>query len=287
MKSVTVRTISGVVYGALLVGCVLFSKFTFLAIMLFFCGALQYEFMKMTMGREYLPAQILGIATGVLTFFLVWLVRAYDNVSPEYFLLTVIPLLALMSSSLYAKDKTDFGLFANIYTSLIYFAVPLSITNFLVLDNQGNYAGGLLICFFAIICAGDVGAYIFGMALGQKYGKKLFPSVSPKKSWIGFWGGLIFCVLISLIFYFVGFWKRVCLDGMTWYHSVFLAAIMYVSAVYGDLFESQWKRICDVKDSGNLIPGHGGVMDRLDSALFAVPTGTLYILLFKLFDICL
>lgn len=287
MKPLLKRTISGTVYAAILIGCVLLSKFTFLALMLFFCASMQYEFMKMTMGKEYKGAQFVGIITGMLTFFLVWLTRSDVHISTEYFLLAVIPIFILMVFSLYAKDKTDFGLFANIYTSLIYFAIPLSITNFLVLDNQGHYFGGLLLCFFGLICGGDIGAYLFGMALGQKYGKKLFPSISPKKSWVGFWGGMFLCLAMSVVFLLTGLWEYVGLKGMTWYHSVLLAAIMYVAAVYGDLFESQWKRICDVKDSGNILPGHGGMMDRLDSAIFAVPVGTIYILIFKLFEISL
>ena len=132
-----------------------------------------------------------------------------------------------------------------------------------------------MLAFFIIIWASDVGAYCIGMLLG-KYSKKLFPSVSPKKTWAGFWGGLVFAVLAGLILVWTGLWTY------PWYHAVILSVIMHVAGVFGDLFESQWKRVCEIKDSGNIIPGHGGMMDRFDSALFAIPAGVIYLVIIGL-----
>ena len=111
---------------------------------------------------------------------------------------------------------------------------------------------------------------------GKKFGKKLCPDISPNKSWAGFWGGLAFSILAVLVLRLSG------LMGLPVIHGVILAAIMHVAGVYGDLFESQWKRSCGVKDSGNIIPGHGGMLDRFDSAIFAVPAGAIYLSLLDL-----
>jgi phosphatidate cytidylyltransferase len=76
--------------------------------------------------------------------------------------------------------------------------------NFAVFNSEGEFSGMMLLCFFAIIWGTDVGAYLFGITLGQKYGKKLFPSISPKKSWIGFWGGLFTSALVAVALHYLG-----------------------------------------------------------------------------------
>lgn len=282
MSSLLKRCISGTVYLVLLIGCILWCKYSFLAIMLFFCGAMMHEFMAMTMGERYRFSQCLTIFTGLSFFTLVWAVRSFSCVTAEFIFLSLIPLIAVMVNSLYVKDKTDFGKFANVYTALMYIAIPLSINIFLVMNPDGDYSGWLLLAFCIIIWMSDIGAYVFGITLGQKYGSKLFPSISPKKSWIGFWGGFAVAVAASLIMYFTGFWQFAGLSEMTWYHALALSVVMNITGVYGDLFESQWKRHYAVKDSGNIIPGHGGLLDRLDSTLFAVPAGVIYLSIFHL-----
>lgn len=281
MNTLCKRTLSGAVYLLVLVSCVLYNKYSFLAIMLLFCGVMLHEFMKMTMGDEYKLSQVLTIITGLSYFSFVWAVRAFPQITAELVFLSIIPLMAVMINSLYVKDKGDFGKFANIYTALFYIAIPMSINIFLVMDKFGEYSGWLLICFFIIIWCSDIGAYIFGITLGQKFGRKLFPSISPKKSWIGFWGGLLLAVAASVVMYFTGLWQYAGLEEFTLFHAIVLGALMDVAGVYGDLFESQWKRHYEVKDSGSIIPGHGGLLDRLDSTIFAVPIGVLYLSLFK------
>jgi phosphatidate cytidylyltransferase len=126
-----------------------------------------------------------------------------------------------------------------------------------------------------IIWGSDVGAYLFGITLGQKYGKKLFPSISPKKSWIGFWGGLFMAVALAVGLHYLG------LLPFELRHCIVMSVLLNVTGVYGDLIESQWKRHYEVKDSGNIIPGHGGLLDRFDSALIAIPIGIIYLVLWN------
>ena len=109
--------------------------------------------------------------------------------------------------------------------------------------------------------------------ISEKYGRKLCPSISPKKSWIGFWGGMLSAVLAALIM------NRIGMMTYPLVHCLLLAVVMHVAGVVGDLFESQWKRCYNLKDSGNIIPGHGGMLDRFDSALMAIPAGVLYLLM--------
>ena len=183
-----------------------------------------------------------------------------------------------MINSLYVKDKSRFDKFANLYTAILYIAVPWSLLNFAAFNAEGIFNGRLLLCFFCIIWGSDVGAYIFGMALGQKYGGKLFPSISPKKSWIGFWGGMLTAVAVSVALYYCGLFPLN--PGQPLFHLVHciaIAILLDVAGVYGDLIESQWKRHYNVKDSGSIIPGHGGLLDRFDSALIAIPIGIIYL----------
>ena len=180
-----------------------------------------------------------------------------------------------MIDSLYVKDKSRFAKFACLYTAILYIAVPWTMLSYAAFTS-GEFSGKLLICFFSIVWGSDVGAYIFGVTLGQKYGKKLFPSVSPKKSWIGFWGGLVTAITVAVIFYFTR------LFDYSLIHCIALAVILNVTGVYGDLIESQWKRHYEVKDSGYIIPGHGGLLDRFDSALLAIPSGVMYLIIMNL-----
>jgi phosphatidate cytidylyltransferase len=176
-----------------------------------------------------------------------------------------------MINSLYVKDKSRFDKFSNLYTALMYIAVPWSLLNFAVFNCNGEFDGKLLLCFFAVIWGSDVGAYLFGITLGQKYGKKLFPSISPKKSWIGFWGGLLMSAAVAVILHYSG------LFTFDIVHCIAMSTLLCLAGVYGDLIESQWKRHYEVKDSGNIIPGHGGLLDRFDSALIAIPIGIIYL----------
>ena len=134
-----------------------------------------------------------------------------------------------------------------------------------------------MLAFFCIIWASDVGAYCFGMLLGQKvWPAKMCPDISPKKSWAGFVGGLLTALMAA---YILG--KRGMLPDAP-VRVLVRAARRHVAGVCGGRFEALWKRQFGLKDSGNLIPGHGGLMDRFDSALFAIPIGFVYLLLIGL-----
>lgn len=277
MNNLIKRTISGIAFAVIMLAAFLTNKYVFGAVMLFALIVMMREFLQMTCGKEYRYSQILSILAGVILFVLVYLFKGF-NFPGRLVILAFVPVFILMINSLYVKDKTRFDKFANLYTALIYIAVPWSVLNFAVFNADGDFNGRLLLCFFCIIWGSDVGAYCFGMALGQKYGRKLFPSISPKKSWIGFWGGMLTAVLVSVALYFAGvFPMEAGSQRFDLLHCVIIAVLLDIAGVYGDLIESQWKRHYNVKDSGKLIPGHGGLLDRFDSALIAIPIGIIYL----------
>ena len=275
MNNFIKRTLSGIGFVAIMLAALLTNKFVFGIVMLLSLVVMMREFLHMTCGSEYRYSQILSIFAGVTLFVLTFLFKGF-NFPGRLVILAFIPVFVVMINSLYVKDKSRFDKFANLYTAILYIAVPWSVFNFAVFNGNGDFNGKLLLTFFAIVWGSDVGAYIFGITLGQKYGKKLVPSISPKKSWIGFWGGMLMAIAVAMILHYAG------LMPFTLLHCVFLAVLLDVAGVYGDLIESQWKRHYNVKDSGNLIPGHGGLLDRFDSALIAIPIGVIYLVVANL-----
>ena len=270
MNNFVKRTLSGIAFVIIMLAALLINKFIFGAVMAFALVVMMKEFLKMTCGDNYRISQILSIFAGLCLFVLVYLFKGF-GLPGRLVVLVFIPVFILMINSLYVKDKSRFDKFSNLYTAILYIAVPWSLLNFAVFAPDGTFSGTLLLGFFCIIWGSDVGAYLFGITLGQKYGKKLFPSISPKKSWIGFWGGMLASVGISVALKYLG------LLPFDLVHCMAMAVLLDVTGVYGDLIESQWKRHYDVKDSGNIIPGHGGLLDRFDSALIAIPVGIIYL----------
>ena len=275
MNNFVKRTLSAIGFAAIMFAALLTNKFVFGSVMILALGCMMREFLRMTCGKEYRYSQILSILAGIILFVLTFMYKGM-GLSGRIVILAIIPVFILMVNSLYVKDKRRFDKFANLYTAILYIAVPWSLLNFSVFNAENQFNGLLLLCFFAIIWGSDVGAYIFGITWGQKYGKKLFPSISPKKSWIGFWGGLLTAVAVSIILYYVGVFKFPLV------HCIVLGVILNIAGVYGDLIESQWKRHYEVKDSGTIMPGHGGLLDRFDSAIIAIPVGVIYLMVANL-----
>ena len=275
MNSTVKRSIFGVLFLAVMLGGLLFYETLYVILFAFITGVMLYEFYKMTMGNSWKDLQAAAIAIGV-AFFLLANEDFFCGHKAWRVGFAILCVLALMVKSILRKDHTDFLKTGFLYAGLVYIALPLALSN-AVVCRDGEYSGLLMVSFFCIIWASDVGAYCFGMLLGQKsWSKKLCPTISPKKSWAGFWGGLLTALLAGAILYWTGL-----LTFPIW-HCLIVSALMNVMGVLGDLFESLWKRAAGVKDSGNIIPGHGGLMDRFDSALFAIPTGYIYLLLFHL-----
>lgn len=130
----------------------------------------------------------------------------------------------------------------------------------------------VVLALFVFLWTNDTGAYLAGSALHKVFPAKLFPRISPNKSWIGSIGGGLLTVGVSLVFAHM----EPCMSATTW---TGMALVVVVSGTWGDLIESLIKRQMGIKDSGNILPGHGGLLDRFDSALLSIPAVVTYFLL--------
>lgn len=277
MNGTVKRTIFGVLFLAVMLGGLLFYEFLYTILFAFITYVMLKEFYRMTMGKAYVQSQRSAVIMGVI-FFLATNSYFFGSFKlPMLVSFGIIMLLLLMAESIFLyKENSDFLKTGYLYAGLVYIGLPLALSN-AVVCRDGEFSGLLMVAFFCIIWASDVGAYCFGMLFGQKsWSKKMCPAISPKKSWAGFWGGLLMAMLAGAILYWTG------LFAFPLWHCLIVSALMHGMGVLGDLFESLWKRAAGIKDSGNIIPGHGGLMDRFDSALFAIPTGFIYLLIFNL-----
>lgn len=275
MNNFVKRTLSSVVIFVVSVFGVIWDRTLFGALFLFVLLMALKEFYAITLGEKYKFQQKLGIITGLSAFIVVagyyfygWDLRWLALVLAE---LLLIPVSAVLFSS-----YDEFESFGSIFAGLLYIALPVALSPMMVMDGE-VFDGWLLLSFFIIIWVSDVGAYCLGTLFGQgPDSKRLAPKISPKKSWVGFWSGMAFSVAAAVGLHFLTW-----LPFSIW-HCIALGVIVNLGGVCGDLFESMWKRRFGVKDSGNIIPGHGGMLDRIDSMLIAVPLGAAYLAIFNL-----
>lgn len=190
----------------------------------------------------------------------------------------VLTIIYLLISELYAKNRNAVTNMAYTMLGQMYIALPLALINVLAFkrDEYGNFSGYdmlLPLSVFILLWANDSGAYCFGSMFGKH---KLFPRISPGKTWEGSVGGGIFAVVIAGVIGILansGSEAHV-LNVAQW---LGLGAVVVVFGTWGDLVESLFKRTIGVKDSGKILPGHGGMMDRFDSSLLAIPAAVLYL----------
>lgn len=264
MKNLVIRSLSGVVYVALFVGALLAHGpyFSILAVVLGVLATI--EFVR-------LSARIAGEEVG-LTFYVINALIALSLVGGILligltgFLLVALWLLALFVTTF--RKKNALMILAMSALCVFYIDVPLGLLSSLSSLEVAEGANvpkvniGILVGLIGI-WINDTGAYCVGTMMGRH---RLCERLSPKKSWEGFFGGMIFVVLAAVIYAYVEY-----KDNLATEHVLIYAAygiVVSIFATVGDLFESMLKRRAGVKDSGNIIPGHGGVLDRIDSLLF-------------------
>ena len=278
MKNLMVRTLSGRVLVAVFVGAVLGSQWSFGALLLLILVGGQTEFYKLARETGLSPQRWMGLAVGVLLFALNFIVfRQFSrSVTDEaggavLYLLLYIGLLlpTLFVCELFRRSATPLANLGATLLGVLYVAVPLSLLLYVpVLAGDGVWRPETVLCYIFIIWANDVFAYLVGMTFGRH---RLCERLSPKKSWEGFFGGLAGAVVTGLA-------AAYALDANYWVWGG-LALVASLSGVAGDLVESMFKREAGVKDSGQVIPGHGGVLDRFDALLLSAPYVFLYLLL--------
>lgn len=267
MNTTVKRSLVGIVFLIIMIGGMLYLyPVLFLLILI----GMMEEFLRMTLGKKHPGIRIAAIVTAAVAFILCVL-AGRDLLPVRWLGINAFTLLALLIFMI--TDHRDFKEYSYVFTALLYIALPLCLLPFFV-ERAGAM---LLLSFFILIWVSDVGAYCFGMVFGQKiWPAKLCPEISPKKSWAGALGGLLVTLLAAYILQLLN------LLPFSLAHVFILGTIMNVSGVFGDLFESLWKRQFGMKDSGTIMPGHGGLLDRFDSSLFAIPAGAFYLILNEL-----
>ena len=275
LKNLIVRTISGIGLLVVVFGSILWSDWSLLALLALMIVGGMVEFYGLAEKRGLAPQRVLGLVTGLLLLVLNFaLVSTHIEVFGEAMrpfgvglamLLLLFPLMFICE--LYRKHENPLANIAVTITSVFYVALPLSMLLYVPIIGREVWNGWALIGYVVLVWANDVFAYLSGMAFGRH---RLFERLSPKKSWEGFFGGLVGAVVAAAVV------ARLMGDNL--YVWCGLAVVVVITAVLGDLVESMFKRAADVKDSGNLIPGHGGVLDRFDAMLVSAPFAVVYLL---------
>ena len=275
MSTFTTRLISGTVYVALIVLVLSLSMVWGLWVLLsVFAVAGIVEFNRLTgVNRPYIFRIVLDCAAAV------WLLYATAQYGMAIshgigiFLPYLLYLLYVVCRSTFLPHQAMFPSLGNSLIGQLYIAVPLALTIRLTLvvdpfSSMTQYNGLLLLAIFIFIWVNDTGAYLVGSRWGKR---RLAPSISPKKSVEGSIGGLLLVLLSAVVL------RLLLFPELSWLRILLIAAVVAIFGTIGDLFESSLKRRAGVKDSGKLIPGHGGILDRIDSLLLAVPA--VYLLL--------
>lgn len=266
MTNLAVRAISGTVYIAAIVGSIFAGASVFFLLLSVFAVLAVLEFESLTVKRPRsagaLMCLLFDIVAATLTVWMPFV--SFSGVG----LLLLAPAYLLVRGvmALYDLREHPFRNAAWSVMTMFYLAMPLAALGFVYVDGESGPM--LVLTAFVMIWLNDTGAYCVGSTLGRH---KMFPRLSPKKSWEGFVGGLVFCLAAAAA---AALWFNV--TGWTMAEWLGMGLIVCLFATWGDLFESLLKRNAGVKDAGNIIPGHGGIMDRIDSLLFVAPALMLY-----------
>lgn len=265
MNNLVTRSLSGFLFVAIVVASILVSPYSFVVVFTVLSAWSVYEFHQLGNHQKEVDINpvmpvIATVILSVTSFLYASEILTYPSFS-FYGLFLIVVFIA----ELYKKKENPFHNLAYVVMGQIYVALPFALLNFIL--YVGGYQPWVLLAVFATIWLNDTAAYLFGITFGKH---RLFERVSPKKSWEGFFGGAMAALLSGFIF--SKFIPEISL--IQWF---IFAEIVVIFGTFGDLLESLMKRTIHVKDSGNAIPGHGGLLDRFDSMLLVAPAIYIYL----------
>ena len=279
MKNLIIRTLTGAVYVLLLVGCTVYSPVSAFFFFAAVAAATLWEFgslMNTHLGAA-MPRPINAMA-GVVLAAAVWLSAIASPQTAQMFALYGLLMLYIIISGLYRHTQKPLKDWALCFASQIYIALPFALLPLLSIvydEMAGSMAYNWIypLALFIFLWVNDTFAFLCGCSLSRYIPAKLFPRISPKKSWIGSIGGGLFTLLAVII---IWWWQPETMPLLRW---LGFALVVIVFGTWGDLVESLIKRQLGIKDSGNVLPGHGGMLDRFDSALLVIPASVIYFIL--------
>lgn len=277
MKNLVVRTLSGVVLLGVVLAAAFLGKYAYGALLLFILCAGLAEFYKLASAAGTEPQRDMGMITGFLPFCISFhifeqLYEGYlvDDVLYALFAPSVILFVSLIFVvEVFRAKEHPLRNIAATLMGVIYIALPMSLMLFIPLMlGGGEWHPEAFLFYLFIVWGNDVFAYLVGVSIGRH---RMCERISPKKSWEGFVGGIVGAMAMGAL-------GNVVVGGgyVLW---LGLAAIVAIGSVLGDLVESMFKREAGVKDSGNIIPGHGGILDRFDALLLSAPFAFVYLVI--------
>ena len=288
MKNFIIRAITGILFVAVVVTCFLDPR----AMVLLFAlvtGLTIWEFTRLVNERESVTVNRFICTVAGVYFFLAMAYFCSDvyggSAKSVVFIPYLVTIVYLLVAELYAKQPDPINNWAYTMLSQMYIALPFSLLNVLAFtatpDGRIMFNTILPLSVFVFLWMNDTGAYCVGSLLGRH---KLFPRISPGKSWEGSVGGAIVVLLVAwAIHYFLldpDHTGKAMLSLIEW---LGLGLVVVIFGTWGDLVESLFKRTLGIKDSGNILPGHGGMLDRFDSSLLAIPAAVVYLYTLTLF----
>lgn len=263
------RAITAFFFTIVMLGSIFLGENAFTGFYLILSIVALLEFYKLVKMGGIRPHRNIGVlVAGIL--FLITAAYHFLQFETKYLLLVVPLIFSVFISELYKKSKIPFANISYTFVGFIYVTIPFCFFYSLgFLADVANYNYHLPLAFLLMLWANDTGAYLFGVRFGKR---RLFERHSPKKSWEGFFGGMLTSLVVSF-----GIFKLFPeMNAATW---AGMAILISCFGTLGDLVESMLKRSLDAKDSGSFLPGHGGFLDRFDGLLIAAPVVYVYLYL--------